>query len=116
MLRSSVGAIEDLELGRLLGRGGFAEVYEGGCKSAWHAGCICICALRAVLPHNNLTCSPCSATPPGTWEGIAVAVKVAKTTVSVGQSLDLSAEPMLSVAVSHPNVLPTYRTCVVRCV
>lgn len=31
-----------------------------------------------------------------------------------GQQLDLGREPLLSMALSHPNLLPSYKTCCVR--
>lgn len=45
----------------------------------------------------------------GTWFGTPVAVKVVRTHVGEGHQLDLSREPMLSMAVSHPNVLTSYK-------
>jgi serine/threonine protein kinase len=50
----------------------------------------------------------------GTWRGAKVAVKVVATHVSVGDTFDLTREPLLSMSLSHPNLLPTFKTCVVR--
>ncbi|PRW20989.1 kinase [Chlorella sorokiniana] len=50
----------------------------------------------------------------GTWRGAKVAVKVVATHVSVGDIYDLTREPLLSMSLSHPNLLPTFKTCVVR--
>ncbi|KAI7840569.1 hypothetical protein COHA_005722 [Chlorella ohadii] len=50
----------------------------------------------------------------GTWRGAKVAVKVVATHVSVGDTYDLTREPLLSMSLSHPNLLPTFKTCVVR--
>lgn len=50
----------------------------------------------------------------GNWKGSSVAVKIVPAQVSPGSTLDLSHEPLLSLSLSHPNVLSTYKTCVVR--
>ncbi|KAL4418911.1 hypothetical protein ABPG77_003701, partial [Micractinium sp. CCAP 211/92] len=50
----------------------------------------------------------------GRWKGAIVAVKVIDHRVGPGKSCDLSREPLLSMSVSHPNVVITHKMCVVR--
>lgn len=75
-----VGAIEDVQLGDLLGKGSFGRVYKG-----W-------------------------------WRGAPVAVKIIEHHILEGQVQDLAREPLLSMSVSHPNVLTTHKVSVVRLV
>lgn len=50
----------------------------------------------------------------GRWKGAVVAVKVIDHRVSLGKTHDLSREPLLSMSVSHPNIVTTHKMCVVR--
>ncbi|PSC72637.1 kinase [Micractinium conductrix] len=50
----------------------------------------------------------------GRWKGAIVAVKVIDHRVGPGKSHDLSREPLLSMSVSHPNVVITHKMCVVK--
>lgn len=45
----------------------------------------------------------------GRWKGAIVAVKVIDHRVQPGKTHDLSREPLLSMSVSHPNVLQTHK-------
>lgn len=49
----------------------------------------------------------------GRWRGAVVAVKIIESCVEGGKPLDLAREPLLSLSVSHPNVLSTFRLAVV---
>ncbi|KAL4430764.1 hypothetical protein ABPG75_006020 [Micractinium tetrahymenae] len=51
----------------------------------------------------------------GSWRGSPVAVKVIETRVQAESTLaSLHHEPLLSLSLSHPNVLPSYKSCIVR--
>ncbi|PRW55899.1 kinase [Chlorella sorokiniana] len=50
----------------------------------------------------------------GRWKGAIVAVKVIDHRVQPGKTYDLSREPLLSMSVSHPNVVITHKMCVVK--
>lgn len=50
----------------------------------------------------------------GRWKGAVVAVKVIDHRVGPGKTHDLSREPLLSMSVSHPNVVITHKMCVVK--
>ncbi|KAL4423545.1 hypothetical protein ABPG77_006568 [Micractinium sp. CCAP 211/92] len=76
--RSKMGVIEGLQIGGILGRGGFGAVYTGK------------------------------------WRGTTVAVKIVPTSVGPDQRIDLGIEPLLSLSLSHPNILAAYKVCVVR--
>ncbi|KAL4452143.1 hypothetical protein ABPG75_007805 [Micractinium tetrahymenae] len=76
--KTRVGFIEGLNLGGVLGGGGYGKVYRGR------------------------------------WKGAVVAVKIIPTHVGPGSSVDLGREPLLSMSLVHPSILPTYKTCVVR--
>ncbi|KAL4457609.1 hypothetical protein ABPG75_012474 [Micractinium tetrahymenae] len=52
----------------------------------------------------------------GRWKGAIVAVKVIDHRVGPGKTCDLSREPLLSMSVSHPNVVITHKMCVVKVV
>lgn len=45
----------------------------------------------------------------GRWKGAIVAVKVIDHRVQPGKTYDLSREPLLSMSVSHPNVVITHK-------
>lgn len=45
---------------------------------------------------------------------LPTAVKVVTQSVGSGEHYDLSREPLLSTQLAHPNIVPTYKTCVVR--
>ncbi|KAL4423976.1 hypothetical protein ABPG75_001277 [Micractinium tetrahymenae] len=50
----------------------------------------------------------------GRWKGTQVAVKIVPIHVGPGERVDLEHEPLLSLSLSHPNVLAAYKMCVVR--
>ncbi|GAB4814999.1 hypothetical protein N2152v2_002045 [Parachlorella kessleri] len=50
----------------------------------------------------------------GRWNGALVAIKVVEHRVLGGKAYDLSREPLLSLSVSHPNCITTYKLSVVR--
>ncbi|KAL4423975.1 hypothetical protein ABPG75_001276 [Micractinium tetrahymenae] len=50
----------------------------------------------------------------GRWKGSQVAVKIVPIHVGPGEHVDLEHEPLLSLSLSHPNVLAAYKMCVVR--
>ena len=124
-----VGFIDGLQLGGLIGRGGYARVYKGGwaglgdalSSRAAHWG---VFKVKVVAPTISTAASPvpsgwsltsaASLSPEtsvfvvlhwraGRWKGTTVAVKVVETHLSQDQRLDLRSEPLLRWGALQPG-------------
>ncbi len=71
--------------------------------------CCCLAYPCLLLSPSHRPFYPAGKVYRGRWKGAIVAVKVIDHRVQPGKTYDLSREPLLSMSVSHPNVVITHK-------
>lgn len=121
MWRSRVGFIEGLKIGGMIGRGGFAEVYRG----TWHGTPVAVKVVRThVGPGHQLDLSrePMLRSVGRPLAGVGGRCAAAARAAAVPAACATAHRaplmppplPSCSMSVAHPNVIASYKMCVVK--